>query len=97
MNQYYHFANKGNRIRCRQEDDDNYLLYNADTDELHMISSVGKAIFDMCDGRSINDLVVEGAHLLQGAAEESSNLEPYRSEVLDFLCKLRKRKLIELT
>tara|TARA_R110002167_G_scaffold94784_1_gene252768 strand:- start:9301 stop:9594 length:294 start_codon:yes stop_codon:yes gene_type:complete len=97
MNKFFHYAKKGTRVRCRQEDDDNFLLYHPETDELHMVSRDGKAIFDMCDGRSIDDLVVEGAKLLQPNRETPEESEPFRGEVLSYLCALQKRALIELT
>lgn len=97
MSDYFSCAKKGSRVRCRQEDDDNFLLYNPETDQLHMVSREGKAIFDMCDGRSIDDIVLEGANLLQPAGEAQTDLEPYRGEVLSYLCALRKRALVEWT
>lgn len=97
MTEYFYYAKKGRRVRCRQEDDNSFLLYNPETDELHMITRNGKAIFDMCDGRSIDNLVVEGAKLLQPADDTQADAEPYRSEVLSYLCALQKRALIELS
>lgn len=92
MTEYFYYASKSNRVRCRQEDDDNFLLYHAATDELHMVSRTGKAIFDMCDGRSIDDIVNEGAGLLHDSADPKS----HRAEVLSYICALRKRALIEV-
>ena len=97
MNKFFHYAKKGERVRCRQEDDDNFLLYHPETDELHMVGRDGKAIFDMCDGRSIDDLVVEGAKLLQRNSETTVVSEQSRCEVLSYLCALQKSALIELT
>ena len=97
MSGYLHNATKGGRVRIRQEDDENFLLYNAKTDELHIVNRIGKAIFEMCDGRSIDELVIEGAKLLQGEDGAAVDPEPYRANVLNYLCALRKRELIELT
>ena len=97
MSDYLHNATKVARVRIREEDDDNFLLYHPVTDELHMVSRAGKDIFEMCDGRSIDDLVIDGAALLQADPASSENAEPLRADVLSFLCALQKRQLVELT
>ena len=97
MSDYLHNATRVPRVRIRQEDENNFLLYHPITDELHMVSRAGKTIFEMCDGRSIDDLVIDGAALLQKEAPTEASEEPLRADVLRFLCALQNRQLIELT
>jgi hypothetical protein len=79
---------KADRVRCRPEDAGNHLLYNPRTDQLHIIDEQGKQIFDLCDGRSIDDVVRDSS---RGSATGPS---PTSDQVLGFLCALKKRDLV---
>ena len=92
MSDYFSHIDKAERIRCREEDKGNFLLYNPRTDQLHMVGEPGKLIFDLCDGRSIDDVVREGCELLAGAGDPQ---EP--GQVQSFLCALKKRDLVVMT
>lgn len=87
MTTFYSSVAKAERIRCRPEDDDTFLLYNPRTDQLHLLDKSGKSIFDLCDGRSIDEVVREACALL-GAPEVDAQ------HVLDFLCALKQRDLV---
>jgi hypothetical protein len=78
-------------VRTRPEADHTHLIYHPGTDELHLVSDAGKAIFDLCDGRSIDDVVSEGALLLGGEAGRAER------EVLSFLQMLHKRAVVRFT
>lgn len=89
MTEFFSSITKAEKIRCRSEDAGNYLLYNPRTDQLHLVSECGKQIFDLCDGRAIDDVVRESCSILGG------DLSPETSQqVLDFLCALKKRELV---
>lgn len=92
MSTYFSTVAKAERIRCRDEGEGNYLLYNPRTDQLHMLDERGKRIFDLCDGREIDNVVNEGAQLDRGGAPP---LTP--EAVLEFLCSLRRRDLVVLS
>ncbi len=79
-------------IRLRQEDEGRYLLYHPGTDELHVIGPVEKEIYDLCDGRSIDDVVVAAIALLPRPAGRAD--EAVAREVLAFLSALHQRTLI---
>jgi hypothetical protein len=89
MRDFFSTVAKAERIRCRDESEGNYLLYNPRTDQLHLLDARGKCIFDLCDGRAIDDVVNEGAQL---SKDEASPLTP--EAVLEFLCSLRRRDLV---
>lgn len=89
MSKLFSTVAKAERVRCRDEGEGNYLLYNPRTDQLHLLDIRGKCIFDLCDGRSIDDVVYEGTQLSKDAA---SPLPP--EAVLEFLCSLRRRDLV---
>lgn len=92
MTDYYLSVQKAERIRCRAEDAGNYLLYNPRTDQLHILDERGKRIFDLCDGRPIDEVVREGCTLFDAAPRERSS-----QCVLDFLCALKTRDLIVMS
>ena len=79
-------------VRVRQEREGTYLLYQPSTDELHLVDSRGKAVFDLCDGRGIDEVVVEGSRILLEGAETASDAA--EAEILSFLRKLQVRGLI---
>ena len=89
MNDFFSSVAKADKIRCRPEGAGNYLLYNPRTDQLHLLDEHGKRIFDLCDGRSIDDVVREGCVVLGGDAPPLAS-----QQVLDFLCALSKRDLV---
>lgn len=89
MNELFSSVAKAEKIRCRPEDAGNYLLYNPRTDQLHLVDEHGKRVFDLCDGRSIDDVVREGCALIGGDTSPSAS-----QQVLDFLCALKKRDLV---
>lgn len=91
MTEIFTKATQAEGVRWREEDGSNYLLYHPLTDQLHMISSVGKAIFDLCDGRSIDDIIHDGGRLLGSEDGDGGS----GSQVLRYLIKLRERTLIE--
>lgn len=80
-------------VSCRPEDAGTFLLYSRRTDELHIIDRAGKAIFDMCIGSSIDDVVESGSEII--AEQNGTNAEVSRRQVLSFLRELRKRSLVE--
>ncbi|MBX3642058.1 MAG: hypothetical protein KF720_03195 [Rubrivivax sp.] len=92
MTDFFSSVSKAERIRCRPEDVGNYLLYNPRTDQLHLVDERGKRIFDLCDGRAIDDVVRDGCALFDGTGS------PLTSQlVLDFLCALKKRELVVMS
>jgi hypothetical protein len=76
------------KARVRPEAGDTYLIYHPETDELHLVSGAGKAIFELCDGRTIDDVVEEGSTLIGGDRNVAE------LEVLAFLQRLHKRSLV---
>jgi hypothetical protein len=84
---YTHVA-RTPKARVRPEAGDTYLIYHPETDELHLVSGAGKAIFELCDGRAIDDVVEEGAALIAGDRNAAE------LEVLAFLQRLHKRSLV---
>lgn len=92
MTDYFSHVDKADRIRVRPEDEGNFLLYNPRTDELHLVGEQGKRIFDLCDGRSIDEVVREGCDML---AATGAPQEP--AQVLSFLCALKKRDLLVMS
>lgn len=89
MSKLYAAVEKADRIRCRPEGEGKYLLYNPRTDQLHMLDEHGKRIFDLCDGREIDEVVRSGSEIRQpGMASVTA------ADVLDFLCGLKKRGLV---
>lgn len=80
---------RADKIRCRPEDNGKYLLYNSQTDQLHLVDEIGKKVFDLCDGRAIDDVVREAAILM-----EKESLVLASQQVLNFLCELKKRHLV---
>lgn len=60
-----------------------YLIYNSRTDELHLISPLGRYLYLLCDG-------------LRTVAEIQGSLDPVRgARVFEFLAKLVSRGLVE--
>lgn len=92
MSDYFSRIEKAERIRCRPEDEGSFLLYNPRTDQLHLVAEAGKRIFDLCDGRSIDEVAREGIKILGETGEQQ---EP--SQVLSFLCELEKRDLVVMS
>lgn len=92
MTEFFSSVAKAEKIRCRPEDAGNYLLYNPRTDQLHLVDERGKRIFDLCDGRAIDDVVREGSALIEGDASPAAS-----QQVLDFLCALKKRDLVVMS
>ncbi|MFZ5636348.1 MAG: PqqD family peptide modification chaperone [Pseudomonadota bacterium] len=84
-------------VRIRQEREDGYLLYQPTTDELHLLDARGMAVFELCDGRSIDDVVAEGARLLPGDAGADGVGDRAEREVFAFLQKLQTRRLVDWT
>lgn len=84
----YTHVTRESKARVRPEAGDTYLIYHPETDELHLVSGAGKAIFELCDGRSIDDVVEEGAAII-GGDHRAAELE-----VLGFLQGLHKRSLV---
>ncbi|WP_119681463.1 PqqD family peptide modification chaperone [Indioceanicola profundi] len=89
MTEFFSFVSKAEKIRCRPEEAGNHLLYNPRTDLLHIVDLRGKQIFDLCDGRAIDDVVREGCALFEGTASTVA-----AQQVLDFLCALKRRDLV---
>jgi hypothetical protein len=89
MTEFFSSVSKTEKIRCRAEDLDNYLLYNPRTDQLHLVDKRGKQIFDLCDGRAIDDVVREGCAIF--GVDSSPAVS---QQILDFLCALKKRDLV---
>ena len=81
-------------VRVRQEQESSFLLYQPTTDELHLVDARGKAVFDLCDGRSINEVVISGARLLFTGDVPDSTLERAEREVFAFLQHLQARSLV---
>lgn len=92
MNDLYHFVDQAAGVRCRPEGPGSFLLYQPKTDELHLVSELGKGIFDLCDGRPIDDVVAGGAALLEAQAHKQAGA--CDAEVLSFLCELERRSLL---
>lgn len=89
MSKLYSTVEKAERIRCRPEGEGKYLLYNPRTDQLHMLDEHGKQIFDLCDGREIDEVVRAGSEI-----ERAGIVPATVADVLDFLCGLKKRDLV---
>lgn len=89
MTDYFSSVEKAEKIRCRPEDGGNFLLYNPRTDQLHLLGELGKRIFDLCDGRAIDDIVSEGSALIEDETGPQAC-----QQVLNFLCALKKRDLV---
>lgn len=82
--EFFSFVAKAEKTRCLPEEAGNYLFYNPRTDQLHLVDERGKQIFDLCDGRVIDDVVREGCALI------GSDVSPAASQqVLDFLRALK--------
>lgn len=82
-------------VRVRQEREDGYLLYQPTTDELHLVDARGMAVFELCDGRSIDDVVAEGARLLSGDDGTDDARLGAERDVFAFLRKLQTRRLVD--
>lgn len=80
-------------LRVRAENEGRFLLYNPRTDELHLIGPLEKAIFDLCDGRSIDDVLAAAGPLFEQHGQDSAP-ETLTAEVLAFLQGLYRRSLI---
>lgn len=52
-------------LRCRDEGDGKYLIYCSDTDEMHIIGDLEKAIFDLCADASLDDILNEASQLIE--------------------------------
>ncbi|WP_395708909.1 PqqD family protein [Reyranella sp.] len=89
MTEYFSSVEKAPRIRCRAENEGHYLLYNPKTDQLHMLDELGKKVFDLCDGRTIDDVVKDACSL---AVEGQPLVSP--PDIVSFLCSLKKRHLV---
>ncbi|QUS58246.1 hypothetical protein [Pseudovibrio brasiliensis] len=46
MSEYFTTVCHTEGVRCRTEEEGNFLLYHPKTDQLHIVTSSGKAIFD---------------------------------------------------
>lgn len=92
MEETYEFVEREPGVRVRPEGDDTFLLYHPGTDELHLIDACSKAIFELCDGRSIDEVVAEGAALVCAGREMATDQAAV--EVMDFLCGLQRRALV---
>ncbi len=54
----HYILSKNNKIQIRDESDNKFLLYNMSNYEPLVINSVGKTIFDLCDGEnSIGEII----------------------------------------
>lgn len=80
-------------VRCRPEDEDKTLLYNPRTDEVHILGPTEKAIYDLCDGRSIDAVVEEATPWMAGLG--ITDPERAGREIVAFLTALGRRKLVE--
>ncbi|MBL9204267.1 MAG: PqqD family protein [Opitutaceae bacterium] len=89
MTESYSSVQKAEKVRCRPEDAGRFLLYNPRTDQLHLLDERGKRIFDLCDGRPIDDVVRESCALFEGDSSQAN-----WQQVIDFLCSLKKRDLV---
>jgi hypothetical protein len=85
----YEVVERAPGVRIRQETEATFLLYHPVTDELHLVGREAKVIFELCDGRAIDDVVREGARLLDQADEAAAE-----AEVLAFLTSLHRRSLV---
>lgn len=92
MNDLYDFVEREPGIRIRPEGEGAFLLYHPGTDELHLVDDRSKAIFELCDGRTIDDVVEEGSALICGG--DGGDGKQAAAEVLAFLCSLQKRSLV---
>ena len=92
MTDFFSRIDKAERIRVRPEDEGSFLLYNPRTDQLHLVAEPGKRIFDLCDGRSIDEVVNEGCDVLAAGGDAQ---EP--GQILSFLCELEKRDLVVMS
>jgi hypothetical protein len=81
-------------VRVRQEREDGYLLYQPATDELHLVDARGKAVFDLCDGRSIDAVIADGARLLCADDETEEAQARAEQDVFAFLHQLQARSLV---
>ncbi len=93
MSEHFTTVRNTEGVRCRTEEKGNFLLYHPKTDQLHIVTSSGKAIFDQCDGKEIDEVVHLGGKLL--LQESDLEEEVLRSSVLSFLQELNKRNLVE--
>lgn len=80
-------------LRCRPEANGRYLLYNPATDALHMIGSVEKQILDLCDGRTIDEIVDAASPLMEPVPTPTSS--PIGIEIIGFLSALEERGIVE--
>lgn len=85
----YSRISRAERIRVRDESENKFLLYNPRTDELHIVSELGKRLFDLCDGREIDEIV-----RFEFADHEAEISEITPDQILGFLCELKKRDLV---
>lgn len=92
MSELYDFVERTPGIRVRPEGEGTFLLYHPGTDELHLVDGRSKTIFELCDGRTIDDVVDEGAALICTA--DGSDEKQAAAEVLTFLCSLQQRSLV---
>ncbi|MCG7978417.1 MAG: PqqD family protein [Candidatus Thiodiazotropha endolucinida] len=93
MSSHYTRVLQTEGVRCRNEDGGRHLLYHSQTDQLHMVDGIGKAIYDLCVDDSIDDVVHHGGKLL--AESNGADERQARTEVLTFLCELQRRSLVE--
>ena len=70
MTQFFSSVAKAEKIRCRPEEAGNYLLYNPRTDQLYLLDERGKKVFDLCDGRAIDDVVRKGCSFFEKVAQQ---------------------------
>ncbi len=84
------FPKKKTDVVCRVEED-GYLFYNPETDELHLVSFMGKDIFDMCTGENSANDILSYLALTQPILYGPDS----RQLVTNFLKELEKRQLIE--
>lgn len=95
MDDLNEFVERETRVRIRQESACSYLLYHPGTDELYLLDANGKAIFDLCDGRSIDDVVSEASLLLE--SDPSRDAATAELEVLGLLRSLHERALVRFS
>lgn len=92
MDDFYDLVERAPGVRIRPEGENTFLLYHPGTDELHLVDARSKAIFEMCDGRSIDLVVHAGAELV--CSSKNCDAEQAAMEVLGLLCSFQRRSLV---
>ena len=78
------------KVVCRVEYDENYTVYNPDTDVITTISPLSKSLMDMFDGENS----VADVHYLISEIYSDFVTKEGKKEFLDFLKKLLERGII---